>query len=158
MAYTKLSFLLSLYLSPKTVDNVTLFLNIYFGYTRSSFQHAGSFNFITCDPVSWSRSNLGPLYWEEGVLATGPPGSFLSLFFLKLSLVVQPVKNLPEIQEIRDWSLAWEDPLEKEMATHSSILAWRIPWTRGAWRATVHGGHKESDTTEQLSSHFIVAL
>ena len=33
----------------------------------------------------------------------------------------------------------WEDPLEKGMATHSSILAWRIPWTRGAWQATVHG-------------------
>ena len=36
-------------------------------------------------------------------------------------------------------SLGWEDPLEKEMATHSSILAWRIPMDRGAWWATVHG-------------------
>ena len=35
-------------------------------------------------------------------------------------------------------SLCWEDPLEKEMATHSSILAWRIPMDRGAWQATVH--------------------
>ena len=43
---------------------------------------------------------------------------------------------------------AWEDPLEEGMATHSRILAWRIPMDRGAWRATVHGGHKESDTTE----------
>ena len=39
------------------------------------------------------------------------------------------VKNLPAIQETQVRSLAWEDPLEKEMATHSSILAWRIPWT-----------------------------
>ena len=39
------------------------------------------------------------------------------------------VKNLPAMQEIRVLSLGWEDPLEKEMATHSSILAWRIPWT-----------------------------
>ena len=45
-------------------------------------------------------------------------------------------------------SLGWEDPLEKEMATHSSILAWRIPWTGGAWWATAHGDAKESDTTE----------
>ena len=37
------------------------------------------------------------------------------------------------------------------MATHSSILAWRIPMDRGAWRAIVHGGHKESDTTERLT-------
>ena len=41
------------------------------------------------------------------------------------------VKNLPEMQEIRVQSLGWEDPLEKEMVTHSSILAWRIPWTKG---------------------------
>ena len=38
-------------------------------------------------------------------------------------------KNLPAVQETRVQSLGWEDPLEKEMATHSSILAWRIPWT-----------------------------
>ena len=45
------------------------------------------------------------------------------------SLVAQTVKNLPAVQETRIRSLSWEDPLEKEMATHSSILAWRIPWT-----------------------------
>ena len=45
------------------------------------------------------------------------------------SLVAQTVKNLPAKQETRVQSLGWEDPLEKEMATHSSILAWRIPWT-----------------------------
>ena len=39
------------------------------------------------------------------------------------------VKNLPAMQETRVRSLGWEDPLEKGMATHSSILAWRIPWT-----------------------------
>ena len=40
----------------------------------------------------------------------------------------QPVKNLPAMQETRVRPLGWEDPLEKEMATHSSILAWEIPW------------------------------
>ena len=45
------------------------------------------------------------------------------------SLVAQMVKNLPAMQETIVWSLCWEDPLEKEMASHSSILAWRIPWT-----------------------------
>ena len=39
------------------------------------------------------------------------------------------VRNLPAMQETRFQSLGWEDPLEKEVATHSSILAWRIPWT-----------------------------
>ena len=50
--------------------------------------------------------------------------------FHNSSLVVQMVKNLPEMQETWVWSLGWEDPLEKGMATHSSILAWRIPWTK----------------------------
>ena len=39
------------------------------------------------------------------------------------------VKNLPAMQEMLVWTLGWEDPLEKEMATHSSILTWEIPWT-----------------------------
>ena len=45
------------------------------------------------------------------------------------SLVAQRVKCLPAMRETRVRSLSWEDSLEKEMATHSSILAWRIPWT-----------------------------
>ena len=44
-------------------------------------------------------------------------------------MVAQTVKHLPAMWGTRVWSLGWEDPLEKEMATHSSILAWRIPWT-----------------------------
>ena len=47
----------------------------------------------------------------------------------RASLVAQMVKNLPVIQETRVQSLGQEDPLEKEMATHSNILAWKIPWT-----------------------------
>ena len=45
------------------------------------------------------------------------------------SVVTQPVKNLPAMWESWVRSLGWEDPLEKEMTTHSSILAWKIPWT-----------------------------
>ena len=47
----------------------------------------------------------------------------------RASLVAQMVKNLPAMQETQVRSLGWEDPLEKEMATHSSILAWKISWT-----------------------------
>ena len=46
-----------------------------------------------------------------------------------MTLVAQTVKNLPAMQETQVRSLGWEDPLEKEMATHYSILAWKIPWT-----------------------------
>ena len=49
------------------------------------------------------------------------------------SLVAQKVKNLPAMQETGVRSLGWEDPLEKKMSTHSSILEWEISWTEGAW-------------------------
>ena len=55
------------------------------------------------------------------------------------SLVAQTVKNLPAMHETQVWSHGQEDPLEEGMATHSSILVWRIPKDRGACQATVHG-------------------
>ena len=54
-------------------------------------------------------------------------------------LVAQMVKNLPAMWETQVRSLGWEDPLEEGVATHSSILAWRIAMDRGTWWATVHG-------------------
>ena len=51
------------------------------------------------------------------------------LITVRASLVAQSVKNLPAVQETQVQFLGWEDPLEKEMATHSSILAWKIAWT-----------------------------
>ena len=52
-----------------------------------------------------------------------------SLHLRRASVVAQTVKRLPTMREIRVQSLDWEDPLEKEMATHSHILVWEIPWT-----------------------------
>ena len=62
------------------------------------------------------------------------------------SLVAQLVKNLPAMQEVQISSLGGKNPLEKEMATHSSILAWRIPWTEELGRLQFMGS-QESDTT-----------
>ena len=64
--------------------------------------------------------------------------TFIMVIFLqdKASLVTQMVKNLPAIQETRVQCLGWEDPLKKGMATHSSVLAWKIPWTE---EPGVHG-------------------
>ena len=70
------------------------------------------------DPGSIPRSGRSP---GEGM---GYP-----LQYSWASLVAQLVKNLPAMWETWVWSLGWEDPLEKGKATHSSILAWRIPWT-----------------------------
>ena len=85
------------------------------------------------DPNSTPGSGRSP---EEGI---GYP-----LQYSWASLVAQTVKNLPAVQKTWVRSLGWEDPQEKGRATHSSILAGRIPTNRGAWWAT------ESDTTERL--------
>ena len=63
-----------------------------------------------------------------------------------VSLVAQIEKNLPAMQEIRIWSLGQEGPLKKGMATHSSILAWKIPWTEEP-----SGLHGISKSRTQLS-------
>ena len=95
-------------------------------------------------PVSPYGGFPGGSDGKESVCNAGDPGSILGseslgvgsehqyLKFLRCnwaSLVAQMVKRLPAMQETRVQSLGWEDPLEKEMATHSSILAWEIPWT-----------------------------
>ena len=69
------------------------------------------------------------------------------VLMVRASHVAQLVKNLPAVQETQVRFLGWKDPLEKEMATHSSILAWKISWTEGCspW------GRKESGTTERLT-------
>ena len=78
---------------------------------------------------------------KESACNAGDPGSIPGLErstgeglgypvqYSQASLVAQLVKNLPALWETWVQSLGWEDPLEKRMATHSSIFAWRIPWT-----------------------------
>ena len=105
---------------------------------------------------TFPNQGLNPslLHGQVGSLPLAPPGNptitldfcFLACFRKSLaSLVVQMVKNLPVMQETWVWSLGWEDPLEKEMPTHSSILAWRSLAGYGS------RGRKESDTTENLT-------
>ena len=65
--------------------------------------------------------------------------------------MAQTEKKLPTVQEIQLQSLGREEPLEEGMATHSSILTWRIPKDRGAWWATVHGAAKSWTRLKRLS-------
>ena len=89
------------------------------------------------------------------------PSNFASLTNFNLTVVVnhewaylvaQMVKNPPAMQETWVQSLGWEDPLEEGMATHSNILAWRIPMDRGACQGYSPWGRKELDMTERLST------
>ena len=74
-------------------------------------------------------------------------------YILRCSLVAQRLKCLPAMRETQVRSLGREDPLEKEIETHSSTLAWRIPWTEEPGRIQFTGS-KELDVTEPL--HFII--
>ena len=93
-------------------------------YLRRCFPLPGFPRAVTC-PGSLGSSSLGQFL----LLSL----SWLNLMFLKhdfvATLVAQMVKDLSAMQETRVHSLGREDPLEKDMATHSGILAWRIPWT-----------------------------
>jgi len=70
-----------------------------------------------------------------------PPGEGIgyTCHNARASFVPQTLKNPPAVQETCIWSLRWEYLLKEGMATHASILGWRILMDRGAWRATVHG-------------------
>ena len=73
---------------------------------------------------------------------------------LGASLVAQTVKRLPAMRETRVRFLGREDPLEKEMAIHSSTLAWKIPWPEESDRLESMGSQIVADTTERLHFHF----
>ena len=72
------------------------------------------------------------------------------------SLVAQRIKHLPAMPETRVQSLGWEYPLEKEMATHSSILAWRVPWTEEPGGLQSTGSQSRTRLSE--FTHYVIAL
>ena len=96
--------------------------------------------------------------WEESGHLYAHPEFVISLDkHVWPSPVAQAVKNPPAMQEMGVPSLGWEDPLEKGIATHSSMLAWRIP-CREEPGGYSPGGHTESDTTKQLTQHFLTNM
>ena len=80
------------------------------------------------------------------------------LLYFGASLVAQRVKRLPAMWETRVWSLGWEDLLEKEMATYSSTLAWKIPWTEEPGRLESMGlqrvGHDWATSQEKCKRQY----
>ena len=90
-----------------------------------------------CNPCHFCLP-VGILQLDQVIQVLLTTGMFLG-GFLGFPLVVQAVKNLPAVKEAQVWSLVREDPQEKGMATHSSVLAWRIPWTEEPGRIQFMG-------------------
>ena len=123
-------------------------MNLGRGNTQFSPQHKLNGCSYYCDSTpTFSTSDspfhhlYGPYSRNNQTLAVSVNQDILNLpstkhFCTIIYLVAQMVKNLPAMQETRVRSLGWENPLEKGMATHCSILAWKIPWTEepsGLW-------------------------
>ena len=100
-----------------------------------------------------SMQHLKSVVFLFSLICVAPCISSLLLFAVEqYSLIAQSVKNLPPMQETWVQFLGQEDPLEKQMAIHSSILAWKIPWTEEL--GGLHSmGSQESDMTQQLNHH-----
>ena len=116
----------------------------------------------------WYMCFPGSSASKEFVCNSGDPGSASSpgegtgypLQYSLATLVSQVVKNLPTMWETWIWSLVWEDPLENGMAAHSSIFAWRIPWTESPGRLQSMGsqrvGHDWATITHSLMIHILM--
>ena len=89
--------------------------------------------FLVCSSLSWDYVQMQSTHSEV----------CLTYIIIYISLVAQMVKNLPVMQEIRVLSLSWEDPLEKGMATHSTIFAWKIPRAKEPGRLFYSSGGEE---------------
>ena len=106
------------------MHSIQMLINIYLNHCYGFCYGMGFFNIL------WK--------WNIGHLSSRPKEISIEYQCKKISikyqckvpsLVAQMVKNPPAMWETSVWSLGWDNPLEEEMATHSSILAWEIPWT-----------------------------
>ena len=106
-------------------------------------------------PCSWGAFRLDEEALSIPCFVTLASSGSLGLRFLfwatGASLVAQTVKNPSAMWETWVWSLCREDPLEEDMAAHSSILAWRIPMDRGAWQAPAHESRTQLSDKAQHS-------
>jgi len=138
-------------------------------YSIISSANNGSFNFFSSlDPIHFFSSLINVASTSKTMLnKSGLIGHFclvpdlrenggLDGFTGKFSLVTQTVKHLPAMQETWVWSLGREDPLEKEMATHSSTLAWKIPWMEGPGRLQSMGSQRGRYDWETSLVHWFI--
>jgi len=132
-----ISTLVLIYLITESLDLLTTVLQFFFPLPSTSGNHI--LDFFSYELFCWLVCFWSITDLQHHVISNTQHSDLLFRCVFKwASLVAQVVKNPPAMQETWVWFLGWGDPLEEGMATHSSILAWRIPMDRGAWWATMH--------------------
>ena len=114
------------YRTTKFISKYKMFWNFFIIYLTNSFHCLG---FPDSSAGKESACNAGDPSSIPGLWGSAGEGIGYPLQYSWASLVAQLVKNLPAMRKTWFWSLGWEEPLENGKATHSNILAWRIPWT-----------------------------
>ena len=114
--------------------------------------------FISETKHRWNQSRKRVLILQAFLLYNQKTGSWCLSFPIKASLVAKMVKNLPAMQETRVRSLGQEDPLWKEMATHSNMLTWRIPWTEEPGRLRSTGSQSQTRLKRLGTRRFLTLL
>ena len=115
----------------------------------SQLSHKGSPRILECVAYHLSRGSFQPNNWTR---VSCIAGGFFTSWVTRASLVAQTVKSLPAMCQTWVQSLGWEDPLEKKMTTHSSILAWKIPWMEDPGRLPSMGSHGVTKSQTWLSN------
>ena len=111
----------------------------------------GSYPIMQKESLTHSRDHIPPWCFCAGQTAVRPTPKILLSYDSFLGFIDgSVVKNPPAVQEMQVRSLGWEDSLEKEMATHSSILSWKVPWTKSLGGYSPWG--RRVDTTEHAHS------
>ena len=121
---------------------------LHYGLILSQLGHKGSPRILEWVAYHLSRGSSQPNNWTR---ASCNAGRFFTSWVTRASLVAQTVKSLPAMRQTWVQSLGWEEPLEKEMATHSSILAWKIPWMEDPGRLQSMGSHGVTKSRTRLS-------
>ena len=106
--------------------------------------------FIKNSVLTLGLKGIGHFIYPFSAFSSLNDNHFILSWATQVVLMVQNILPMQEMQVMWAWSLGWEYSLEKEMATHSNILAWKIPWTEGIWQAAVH---KVTKSQTWLSTH-----
>ena len=138
LAMTFFSILMILFLRSRKITRAIFETSLRFTFSYSEMESVSYFLCYCCEWIGWI---IFVFPWKRHNRKRRQE-NWNCLSFERTSLVAQMIKHLSTMRETRVRALGWEDPLEKEMAIHSSTIAWKIPWTKGPGRLQSVGSQR----------------